>query len=128
MIYTLDQHEVDFWNDAGSLYGSRLGDVIRDVAEDLPEPFVSTPSMVSIRENQLTPVAFKGLLAVEEADAVFAHTTTIKATQERLLMIGGVNHAQLLARVSVQMEERRKLLSAPLAQVIRVDFRRAVGQ
>ena len=128
MIYTLDEHEVDFWNDAGSLYGSHLGNVIKDVAEDLPEPFVSTPSMVSIRENQLTPVAFKGLLAVEEVDAVFAHTTTIKATQERLLMVGGVNHAQLMARVSVQMEECRTLLSAPLAQVIRVDFRRVVGQ
>lgn len=125
MIYTLDQHEVDFWNDAGNTFGSSLALVIREVAGDLSKLTGTTPNTVSIRESQLTPTAFNGLLAATEADTVFAHTSTVKATSERLLLISGVLHARLSAAVSARMEERLKLLSAPLAEVVEVDFRRA---
>ena len=105
MIYTLDQREIDFWNHAGSVYGRSFGAVVKDVMLWLAD---STPNMVSIRESELTPFAFNGLLAATETSTVFAHTTTIKATQERLLLLGGVLHAQLFAAVSARIEHRKE--------------------
>lgn len=120
MIYTLDQHEIDFWNHAGNTFGSSLGAVVREVAGDLSRMTDSTPNMVSIREGQLTPFAFNGLLAATEANTIFAHTTTIKATQERLLLIGGVLHAQLFGAVSARIEQRKKSGVASLAEVVQL--------
>lgn len=120
MIYTLDQHEVDFWNDAGNTFGGSLALVIREVAGDLSKLTGTTPNMVSIRESQLTPTAFNGLLAATEADTVFAHTTTVKATQERILMIGGVLHARLSAAVSARIEQRKKSGVVSLAEVVQL--------
>lgn len=115
MIYTLDKREIDFWNHAGSVFGGSFGAVVKDV---MLWPADSTPNMVSIRENELTPFAFNGLLAATEANTVFAHTTTIKATQERLLIIGGVLHAQLLAAVSVRIEDRKKSQVVSHAEIV----------
>lgn len=120
MIYTLDQHEVDFWNHAGNTFGSSLGAVVREVAGGLSGMTDSTPNMVSIRENQLTRFAFNGLLAATETNTIFAHTTTIKATQERLLLIGGVLHAQLFAAVSARIEERQNTGVVSLAEVVQL--------